>query len=171
MGPGARARITWRSWSSDAARDDGRLELEWSGALAGLAPVRLRLGSSGDGGDRARYALMDIPVARDATRAFSVHALRRASSTTVGARLDLALGSGTHAFVIEGTRVTRGVASWGVALEPAGDTALRARARPGLSLAARGETGPRAVRVGYAIERVEDSAGPGPWSGSLWLRR
>ena len=170
-GPGARARITWRSWSTDAASDDGRLELDWSGALAGLAPVRMRLGASGDGGDRAGYGLVDIPVARDAARALSVHALRRASSTTIGARLDLHLRSGTHGFVIEGTRVKRGVASWGVALEPAGDTALRARARPGLSLAARGETGPRAFRVGYAIERVEDSSGPRPWSGSLWLRR
>lgn len=184
-GPGSRVRMTWRSWSADAERDDGLLEMEWSGRVAGIAPVQVRLGASGwgdpgeGGGARERYGLIDATVARESGRSLSVHALRRASSlaagsagsTTVGGRLDLSGRVGAHALLIESTRIRRGATAWGVALSPSGEVTLRSRSKPGLWISARGSVGARAWQLGYELERGEDRAGPKPWGGSLWIRR
>jgi hypothetical protein len=184
-GPGARVRMTWRSWSAEAERDDGLLEMEWSGSVARGKPVQVRLGASGwgdpgqDGGVRERYGLIDATVARESGRSLSVHALRRASSlfagtagsTTLGGRLDLSGRVGSHALLIESTRIRRGATAWGVALSPSGEVTLRSRSKPGLWISARGSVGARAWQLGYELERGEDRAGPKPWGGSLWIRR
>jgi hypothetical protein len=184
-GPGSRARMTWRSWSAEGNRDDGLLEMEWSGRLGGMTPVRVRLGASGGrdpaeaGGAQDRYGLIDATVARERGRSFSVHALRRASSlaggsagsTTLGGRLDLSGRGGTHALLIESTRIRRGAAAWGVALAPSGDVTLRARSKPGLWVSARGTFAAGAWQLGYDLERGEGARGQEPWSGSLWIRR
>ncbi len=164
-------RMTWRSWSQSATLDDGLLELEWNGA-----PMKVRLGAAGD---REQYALLDATVAREAGRSLSLHAMRRAaraggrtaSGTTVGARLDVRGKAGSHALVIESTRIRRGAPAWGVALAPSGDVTLRSRSKPGLTIAARGALGAGRWKVGYALERGEDDSGPGPWSGALWIGR
>jgi hypothetical protein len=184
-GPGSRVRMTWRSWSAEAERDDGLLEMEWSGRVAGSNPVQVRLGASGwgdrgeDQGARERYGLIDATVARESGRSLSLHALRRASalgagsagSTTLGGRLDLSGRAGSHALLIESTRIRRGAAAWGVALSPSGEVTLRSRSKPGLWVSARGSVAARAWELGYELERGEDRAGPKPWGGSLWIRR
>ena len=186
LGSGPRARLTWRSWSGGAAADDGLLELEGTmSRRGGGVPVRARLGAVGIGSDgnhapaREAYGMIDATLARDAGRSLTVHAVRRASSragsrltsTTVGARLDVSAGwIGEHSMLIETTRLRSGAAAWGVDLTPSGETVLRARSKPGMRLAGRGTFGARAVRLGYALERSEDSGGPRPWSGSVWLR-
>jgi hypothetical protein len=185
-GSESRARITWRSWSHDAETDDGVLELEAAGSPRGMAPIRVRLGAAGLGARETRassreaYGLIEGTVARDSGRSLSVHAVRRgsvaggasASSTTVGARLDLRAGAiGDHSLLIESTRIRKGAPAWGVALSPSGDVTLRARSKPGIWITARGGFGARTWHLGYALERGEDAAGQGPWSGSVWLRR
>ncbi len=187
-GSGPRARLTWRSWSASAAAvasaagDDGTLELEGSEAPDGTGRIRLRLGSAGYGGARASdgpheaYAFLDAVLARDGGRILSAHVLRRlaasassrASSTTVGARLDL--GKGAHSLLVESTRIVRDAPAWGIAISPSGDATLRSRARPGLLLSARGAFGMGPGRLGYALERGEDAGGSGPWSGTVWIR-
>jgi len=170
VGPGSRVRMTWRSWSAGAEQDDGLLEMEWRGHLLRLEPVRIRLGGP------ERYGLIDATVAREPGRAFSVHALRRASSLrvgsmTLGGRLDLDGPLGAHALVIESTRIRRGDAAWGVALSPSGDVTLRSRSKPGLWVSGRGSVSRGSWQLGYELERGEDRSGLRPWSGSLWLRR
>ncbi|HXF59214.1 MAG TPA: hypothetical protein VN539_05275, partial [Candidatus Saccharimonadales bacterium] len=160
-GPGSRVRMTWRSWSSSAARDDGLLELEWSGGSRDAAPVRVRLGAAGR---LDRYGMVEATVARDPGRSLRLHALRRAtaaadgtaSSTTAGARLELRGRIGALSLLIESTRLRRGAVGWGVALEPSGDVTLRSRSRPGLWIAARGSLGAGRWRLGVALERGED---------------
>jgi hypothetical protein len=185
-GSESRARLTWRSWSGDAAADDGALELEATGSPRGAAPVRVRLGAAGLGAretgasPRSAYGLIEATVARDSGRSLGVHALRRgsaaggasASSTTVGARLDLRTGAiGEQSLLIESTRIRKGAPAWGIALSPSGDVTLRARSRPGLWVTARGGFGAARWHLGYALERGEDADGPKPWSGSVWVRR
>ena len=185
-GPASRARITWRSWSRGAESDDGVLEVEAAASPRGMAPMRIRLGAAGLGSrdprasPREAYGLVEGTVARDPGRSLSLHALRRgsaaggaaASSTTVGARLDLRAGAvGDHALLIESTRIRKGAPAWGVALSPSGDVTLRARSRPGIWITARGGVGAGTWRLGYALERREDAAGQAPWSGSMWLSR
>ncbi len=188
LGSDSRARLTWRSWSGDAAADDGLLELEAAvSRRGGSAPVRVRLGAVGFGGGgnpapaREAYGMIDATLSRDSGRSLAVHAVRRASgrasrgsrvsSTTVGARLDLGAGwIGGHSMLIEATRLRSGATAWGVDLTPSGETVLRARSKPGLRLAARGAFGPRGFRLGYALERSEDAGGPRPWSGTVWLK-
>jgi len=184
-GPASRARITWRSWSRGAESDDGVLEVEAAASPRGMAPMRIRLGAAGLGSREPRapreaYMLVEGTVARDPGRSLSLHALRRgsaaggatASSTTVGARLDLRAGAvGDHALLIESTRIRKGAPAWGVALSPSGDVTLRARSRPGIWITARGGVGARTWRLGYTLERREDAGGPAPWSGSMWLSR
>ena len=185
-GPGSRAKLLWRSWSSGAAADDGLLELEAAGSPRGAAPVKVRLGAAGLGGRETRaspreaYGLIEATLARDEGRSLTVHAVRRgsaaggasASSTTVGTRLDLRAGAiGDHVLLIESTRIRKGAPAWGVALAPSGDVTLRARSKPGLWITARGGFGAGAWHLGYALERGEDAAGPKPWNGSVWLRR
>jgi hypothetical protein len=185
VGAATRVRLSWRSWSSGAAEDDGVLELESTGRCRG-APVKIRLGAAGlrseqeVQGTREIYGLVEATVAREEGRSLSVHAARRAasssglqaSSTTVGARLDLS-GSwiGEHAIQVESTRLRKGAPAWGIALAPSGDATLIPRSRPGIWLAARGGIGGRRWRLGYTLQRDEDGAGPKPWSGSVWIRR
>jgi hypothetical protein len=184
LGADSRARLTWRSWSGAAAADDGLLELEGASSR-GVVPVRLRLGAAGLGRDgnraqaREAYALIDATVARESRRSLAVHVLRRASasassrasSTTVGTRLDVRAGRlGDHSLLIESTRLWSGATAWGVDLAPSGETTLRTRSKPGLWLTARGGFGARLWHLGYALERGEDSGGLRPWSGTMWLR-
>ena len=184
LGADSRARLTWRSWSG-AAADDGLLELEAAASGQGKTPLRVRLGAAGFGrdGDRAQvreaYALVDATVARDGRRSMAVHVMRRASasassrasSTTVGTRLDVRAGRlGEHSLLIESTRLQSGATAWGVDLAPSGETTLSTRSKPGLWLAARGGIGARLWHLGYALERGEDSGGVKPWSGTMWLR-
>jgi hypothetical protein len=186
LGSDPRARLTWRSWSGDAETDDGVLELEAAGSPRGAAPIKVRLGAAGLGGRESRptsrqaYGLIEATVARDPERSLTVHALERgsaaagasASSTTVGARLDLRAGAiGEHSLLVESTRIRKGAPAWGVALSPSGDVTLRARSRPGLWVAARGGFAAGGWHLGYSLERGEDAAGQAPWSGSVWLRR
>jgi hypothetical protein len=165
-------RMTWRSWSRAGTEDDGLLEVEWTGGPG----IKARLGAASPGVDSSeRYALVDATVAREAGRRLSLHALRRAtssaSSTTVGARLDLRVGNASHSLVMESTRIRRGAPAWGVALSPSGDVTLRSRSKPGLSIVARGTAGAGRWKAGYTLERGEDDSGPGPWSGTLWIGR
>ena len=187
LGSGSRARLTWRSWAGNAAKDDGVLEVEASAGRTGPgpAPMRVRLGAAGLGrdGDRAvsreAYGILDAALVRDASRSLGVHVVRRASvnagsrasSTTVGTRLDVRAGwMGEHSILIESTSVQSGVSAWGVELTPSGETTLRARSKPGMWVAARGGFGAHHWRLGYALERGEDAEGPRPWSGTVWLR-
>jgi len=179
-----RVRLTWRSWSANAAADDGLLELEAVESAGGSKQVKLRLGAVGlgEGPEQIRpretYALIDAALARGGGRSLGVHLLRRASAaagsrtsgTTVGARLGVGAGrSGEHSLQIESTRLERGGNAWGIALSPSGDATLRSRSKPGIWVAARGAFGARRARLGYALERGEDAAGPKPWSGSVWV--
>ena len=185
IGSASRARVTWRSWSGDATADDGLLELEMTRSRGGGAPLRLRVGTAGLGREGNRltvsesYGLADATLARDDRRSLAVHVLRRgstkagssASSTTFGSRLDLRMQTlGQHSVLVEATRIRKGASAWGVELTPSGDTTLRTRSKPGLWVSARGGFGPRLWRLGYALERGEDSGGTRPWSGTLWLR-
>ncbi|HMI31219.1 MAG TPA: hypothetical protein VK527_05720, partial [Candidatus Limnocylindrales bacterium] len=185
LGADSRARLTWRSWSGAATADDGLLELEGTASGRRTVPMRLRLGAAGLGRDgnraqiREAYALIDATVARDSRRSMAVHVMRRASasalsrasSTTVGTRLDVRAGRlGEHSLLIESTRLQSGATAWGVGLSPSGETTLRTRSKPGLWLTARGGFGARLWHLGYALERGEDSGGPRPWSGTMWLR-
>jgi hypothetical protein len=183
-GSDSRARLTWRSWSGNAAADDGLLELEAT-SRRGAFPVRARLGAVGLGKDRDRaqarevYGLLDATLARGGGRGLAFHALRRASagagsrasSTTVGTRLDVSAGGlGEHSLLVESTRLTSGAPAWGVDFTPSGETTLRTRAKPGMWVAARGGFGKRLWRFGYALQRGEDASGPRPWSGTVWVK-
>jgi len=185
LGSDSRARISWRSWSGGALLDDGLLELEAAVTRRGSAPVRMRLGAAGFGrageraGARQGYGLFDATLARDEKRSLGLHVIRRASagagsrasSTTVGTRLDVRAGRiGEHSLLVETTRLRRGASAWGVGLTPSGETTLRARSRTGMWVAARGGFGARLLRFGYALERGEDERGPRPWSGTVWVR-
>jgi len=186
LGRGPKARLTWRSWASDASWDDGILEIEASVPPAGRArsPFRVRLGAAGLGSDRDRaargeaYGILDATIAQDAGRSLGIHLVRRGSSalgrsamsTTVGTRLDVRTGRmGEHTILIESTRVRKGAPAWGVELTASGMTTLRARSKPGMWVTARGGIGSRPWRLGYALERGEDAEGPRPWSGTVWL--
>jgi hypothetical protein len=184
LGPDPRARLTWRSWSGNAAADDGLLELEGI-SRRGAFPVRARLGAVGIGRNqngaqvREAYGLLDATLARDGRRSLAFHVLRRASrlagsrasSTTVGTRLDVRAGGlGEHSLLLESTRLTSGAPAWGVELTPSGETTLRARSRPGIWIKARGGFRSRLWRFGYALQRGEDALGPRPWSGTVWVR-
>jgi len=186
-GRDVRARLTCRSWSEDAARDDGVLELETSVGRVMLrrAPVRLRLGASGLGKDgdpaarREAYGILDATLAQDRGRSLGIHVVRRgtsgfgsrAGSTTVGTRLDIrGRRVGEHSLLVESTRLRSGAVAWGVELTPSGVTTLRQRSEPGLWVAARGGFGAGRWRLGYALGSSEDAGGPRPWSGTVWLR-
>lgn len=185
LGPDSRARVTWRSWSRNAAADDGLLELEASRSRRGAAALRLRVGAAGLGREGNRftvhesYGLAVATLARDDRCSLAVHALRRgssnagssSSSTTLGSRLDLRAGKlGRHSILVEATRIRKGAPAWGVGLAPSGETTLRARSKPGLWVSARGGFGSRLWRIGYALERGEGPGGTRPWSGSVWLK-
>jgi hypothetical protein len=179
LGPDSRARLTWRSWSGSAASDDGVLEVEAVAARHGWAPVRLRLGAARlDRTPVDGYGVVGVTLARDERRSLGVHAVRRASSsvggrassTTLGARLDLLGGwFGRHSLQVEATRIRSGVSAWGVDLTPSGETTLRTRSRPGIWVSARGRFGARFCHFGYALGRGEDAGGATPWSGTMWL--
>ena len=183
-GPEPRVRLSWRSWSANAAADDGLLELEALESAGGSKPIKVRLGAVGLGEGRSSirpsetYALVDATLARGGGRSLGVHLLKRASAaagssasgTTVGARLGIGDGtSGEQSLQIESTRLRRGGDAWGIALSPSGDVTLRSRSKPGIWVAARGGFGTRRTRLGYFLERGEDAAGPRPWSGSVWV--
>ncbi len=182
-----RVRLTWRSWSANAAADDGLLELEAVESAGGSKAVKVRLGAAGLGEGlgqirpRETYALIDATLARAGGRSLGAHVLRRASAaagssasgTTVGARLEIGAGAGRstgHSLQIESTRLRRGADAWGIALSPSGEATLRSRSKPGIWVAARGGFGTGRARLGYALERGEDAAGTKPWSGAVWIR-
>jgi hypothetical protein len=168
---GTRARVTWSSWSSHAASDDGRLELEVAVRRAHPRPgsTRIRIGGR-PGGER--YVLADIEIARERDRSFTLIATRRekrraegaSASSTWGGRLDWsARGRAGATLFVQAIRASAagGVTSWATALAPSGEEALVARGRAGVVV-----TGRAWLRAGpLRMEALLSDAGPNSGAG------
>jgi len=163
---GTRARVTWSSWSSRGASDDGRLELETAVRRSFPRPgsTRVRIGGR-PGGER--YVLADVEVARERGRSFTLIATRRekrraegaSAASTWGGRLDWSARDRAGAtFFLQATRasVAGGVTSWTTAIAPSGEEALVARGRAGVVV-----TGRAWFRAGpLRVEALLSDAGP-----------
>jgi hypothetical protein len=182
--------LTWRSWTSRAAVDDGVVELEAATARGAAGPFRIRVGASGSRsepsifGTSARYAVADAVVAREGRNSFTLSASRRETTrsrvltagNTVGARIGIQGGGlGEHVVGLEATRLERGVveaaegAAYGLTLTASGAAVLTNRSGSGVWISVRGTIEGLGARFGYAFQRGEGESGAKPWSGTIWL--
>jgi hypothetical protein len=180
---GTRARVTWSSWSSRGASDDGRLELETAVRRAFPRPgsTRVRIGGR-PGGER--YVLADVEVARERGRSFTLiatrHERRRAdgasAASTWGGRLDWSARDRAGAtFFLQATRAKEagGVTSWTTAIAPSGEEALVARVRAGVVVTGRAWFRAGPLRVEALLSDAGSSDADPPMRGTLrveWAR-
>jgi hypothetical protein len=175
-GPAALARLTWSTWSSHAASDDGRLELETAVRRRGPGSSRVRIGGR-PGGER--YALADLEIARERGRSFTLIASRRerrgvgASSvgSTWGGRFDWRSRRAGATLFLQATRVSAGdgVTSWATAIAPSGDESLVARGHAGVAVTGRAWLHAGPLQMEALLSDAGSSDADPPMRGTLRL--
>lgn len=174
--PAALARLTWSTWSSRAASDDGRLELETAVRRGGPGSSRVRIGGR-PGGER--YVLADLEIARDRGRSFTLIASRRerrrvgalSIGSTWGGRFDWKSRRAGATVFLQATRVSAGdgVTSWATAIAPSGEEALVARGRAGVAVTGRAWLRVGPLRMESLLSDAGSSDADPPMRGTLRL--
>jgi hypothetical protein len=174
--PAALARLKWSAWSSRAASDDGRLELETAVRRPGPGSSRVRIGGR-PGGER--YVLADLEIARERGRSFTLIASRRerrragasSAGSTWGGKLDWKSRRAGATVFLQATRVSAGdgVTSWATAIAPSGDEALVARGRAGVAVTGRAWVRAGPLRMEALLSDAGSSDADPPMRGTLRL--